>query len=237
MSTSRRKATQTASLAADAVNNEVLVGPSSKPWKTGHTTNTCSSARTSFFIGLKFRKVAVAFKKANAMLPTLPTPTLSTYANLVHVELTIQPMNRDIISLGIPTRDASPLAPRRLQGSLALAQPPGPTLRIAAETLALIRSMARENALWGAERIRGELLKHGIKASKRTVQKYRRAARPHPPGGQRWSTFLRNRACDVWACDFLQAYDFVLPPPLHARVHRTGHTQRRVRHNDAHAAK
>ena len=86
---------------------------------------------------------------------------------------------------------------------------PGCTLRIAAETVALIRTMARENALWGAERIRGELLKLGIKASKRTVQKYIRAARPHPPGRLRWSTFLRNHACDVWACDFLQAYAFL----------------------------
>ena len=112
---------------------------------------------------------------------------------------------------------------------------PGPRLRITAETVALIRTMARENALWAAERIRGELLKLGIKASKRTVQKYMRAARPHPPGGQRWSTFLRNHASDVWACDFLQAYDLFFAPHLHARVHRTGHTQRRVRRNDAHA--
>jgi hypothetical protein len=53
---------------------------------------------------------------------------------------------------GGPPRDASPLAPRRLQGSLALAlaQPAWPTFRIAAETVALIRTMARENALWGA---------------------------------------------------------------------------------------
>jgi len=88
----------------------------------------------------------------------------------------------------------------------------GCTLRIAAETVALIRTMARENALWGAERIRGELLKLGIKASKRTVQKYMRAARTHPPGGQRWSTFVRNHACNVWACDFLQAYDLFFRP-------------------------
>jgi hypothetical protein len=74
---------------------------------------------------------------------------------------------------------------------------PGPTLRIAAETVALIRTMARENSLWGAERIRGELLKLGIKASKRTVQKYMRAARPQRPERQRWSTFLRNHACDI----------------------------------------
>jgi hypothetical protein len=31
--------------------------------------------------------------------------------------------------------------------------------------------MATENFLWGAERIRGELLKLGIDVSKRTVQK------------------------------------------------------------------
>ncbi len=32
--------------------------------------------------------------------------------------------------------------------------------------------MAQENRLWGAERIRGALLKLDIKVSKRTVQKY-----------------------------------------------------------------
>jgi len=39
--------------------------------------------------------------------------------------------------------------------------------------------MASANRLWGAERIRGELLKLGIRVTKRTVQKYtaRRAAR------------------------------------------------------------
>ncbi|MGA3123672.1 MAG: hypothetical protein ABSF69_23135 [Polyangiaceae bacterium] len=36
----------------------------------------------------------------------------------------------------------------------------------------MIHTMARENALWGAERIRGEWLKLGIKTSKRTAQKY-----------------------------------------------------------------
>jgi len=34
--------------------------------------------------------------------------------------------------------------------------------RVSPETVALIRRMARENSLWGAERIRGELLKLGI---------------------------------------------------------------------------
>jgi putative transposase len=82
-----------------------------------------------------------------------------------------------------------------------------PASRIAAETVALIRSMAAANRLWGAERIRGELLKLGVKVSKRTVQKYMRAARPGGPRGQRWSTFLRNHGQEIWACDFVQAYD------------------------------
>jgi putative transposase len=34
--------------------------------------------------------------------------------------------------------------------------------RLAPETIALIEQMARENRLWGAERIRGELLKLDI---------------------------------------------------------------------------
>jgi len=34
----------------------------------------------------------------------------------------------------------------------------------------LIREIATKNRLWGAERIRGELLKLGITISKRTVQ-------------------------------------------------------------------
>ena len=50
--------------------------------------------------------------------------------------------------------------------------------RIPEETITLIRQMAAENPLWGAERIRGELLKLDIRVSKRTVQKYRRSTRP-----------------------------------------------------------
>lgn len=69
---------------------------------------------------------------------------------------------------------------------------------------ALIREMAAQNPRWGAERIRGELLKLGYRVSKRTVQKYMTAAR-HPSDGQRWATFLRNHA--VWVCDFIQTYD------------------------------
>ena len=42
------------------------------------------------------------------------------------------------------------------------------TPRMPPETVALIVAMARDNRLWGAERIRGELLKLGVRVSKGT---------------------------------------------------------------------
>ncbi len=79
--------------------------------------------------------------------------------------------------------------------------------RVSAETVALIKDMARNNRLWGAERIRGELLKLDIRVSKRTIQKYVRHIRSQRPRRQNWRTFLHNHAKDVWACDFLQVTD------------------------------
>ena len=82
--------------------------------------------------------------------------------------------------------------------------------RIGQETIDLIKKMATENRLWGARRIQGELLKLGIRLSKRTVQKYmRQARRKQPPhlSSQTWSTFITNHASEIWACDFLQTYD------------------------------
>jgi len=68
----------------------------------------------------------------------------------------------------------------------------------------LIRQMARENPLWGEERIANELLlKLGIQISPRTVRKYMpRSPSRGPRGDQRWSTFLRNHAGAILACDF-----------------------------------
>ncbi len=43
---------------------------------------------------------------------------------------------------------------------------------IAAEVRALIRRMSRENVLWGAPRIHGELAKLGVRVSRTTVAKY-----------------------------------------------------------------
>ncbi len=72
--------------------------------------------------------------------------------------------------------------------------------------------MAAHNRLWGAERIRGELLKLDIQVSKRTIQKYMRHSRSKRPSGQNWRTFLRNHAAEVWACDFLQVTDLFFRP-------------------------
>jgi putative transposase len=87
-------------------------------------------------------------------------------------------------------------------------RPPG----IGSDTVALIERMARENGLWGAERIRGELTKLGIRVSKRTIQKHIRRARPRRPLGQSWRTFLHNHARETWACDFLQLMDLLFRP-------------------------
>jgi putative transposase len=85
---------------------------------------------------------------------------------------------------------------------------PSATPKISVETVALIQEIARDNRLWGAERIRGELLKLGIHVCKRTIQKYMRGVRTsRPRGGQNWTTFLHNHAKDVWACDFLPVSD------------------------------
>jgi hypothetical protein len=68
--------------------------------------------------------------------------------------------------------------------------------------------MANDNRTWGAERMRGELLKLGVVVTKRTIQKYMRMARKGTsPGGQAWSTFLKNHAHEIWSCDFVQTYD------------------------------
>jgi putative transposase len=81
--------------------------------------------------------------------------------------------------------------------------------RIPQEIIDLIKQMARENRLWGAERIRGELLKLGIEVSKRTIQKYLDKFRPSPTGSQAWKTFLKNHAQYIWACDFTVVHDLL----------------------------
>ena len=91
-------------------------------------------------------------------------------------------------------------------------RPRGQPRRLAPQIVTLVRTMARDNVLWGAERIRGELLKLGIRVSKRTIQKYIRPVRPPGKRGHSWRTFVRNHTHEIWACDVLPRYDVFFRP-------------------------
>src|SRR6202011_5733622 len=103
------------------------------------------------------------------------------------------------------TRNAGTLASGRLSLLLALevgltgGRPP-----IEAELRALIRQMSRENLLWGAPGIHGELLKLGFELAQSSVAKY--MVKHRGPPSQGWRTFLRNHAPDIAAMDL-----FVVP--------------------------
>jgi transposase InsO family protein len=84
------------------------------------------------------------------------------------------------------------------------------TLRISSETIKLIQQIAQENRLWGAERIWGELLKLGIKVSKRTIQKY--LPKKRTKSSQTWATFLKNHAAEIWASDFTVFHNLFFRP-------------------------
>lgn len=70
---------------------------------------------------------------------------------------------------------------------------------VSRELRELIRRMSRENRLWGAPRIHGELLKLGFEIAESTVSKY--MARRSGPPSQTWRTFLRNHADAITAID------------------------------------
>jgi len=64
--------------------------------------------------------------------------------------------------------------------------------RVSGEVRELIAQMTRENFLWGAPRIHGELLMLGFKVSQATVSRYMPPANRRP--GQSWRTLIRNQA-------------------------------------------
>jgi putative transposase len=69
----------------------------------------------------------------------------------------------------------------------------------------LISEMAGRNPAWGEERIAAELLlKLGVQLSPRTVRRYMPKDRGSGNGhrSQRWTTFVRNHAQTLLACDF-----------------------------------
>jgi len=71
--------------------------------------------------------------------------------------------------------------------------------RIDSDIRALIRRMSRENPLWGAPRIHGELLMLGIEVAESTVSRY--MVRRRRPPSQGWKTFLRNHAAGIASLD------------------------------------
>jgi len=75
---------------------------------------------------------------------------------------------------------------------------------VPADVRTLIRTMSRDNPLWGAPRIHGELLKLGIDVCQASVAKYM-MRRVRPPS-QTWRTFLKNHLQQIAAADF-----FVVP--------------------------
>ena len=68
----------------------------------------------------------------------------------------------------------------------------------------LIRTMSRENPIWGAPRIHSELMKLNIKISQASIAKYM-ARSPKPPS-QTWRTFLKNHVSQLASVDFFTVY-------------------------------
>ena len=75
---------------------------------------------------------------------------------------------------------------------------------VPAEIRDLVRTVSRDNPLWGAPRIHGELLKLGIEIAQSTVAKYMLRRRGPPSPG--WRAFLRNHTAHIAAIDL-----FVIP--------------------------
>jgi transposase InsO family protein len=72
------------------------------------------------------------------------------------------------------------------------------------EVRELIRMLSRENPLWGAPHIHGELLKLSIDVGETSVSKY--LVRRRTPPSQSWRTFLENHLETMVSVDF-----FVVP--------------------------
>jgi putative transposase len=71
-------------------------------------------------------------------------------------------------------------------------------------TRELIRTMSRDNVLWGAPRIHSELLKLGIPVSQASMAKY--MVRHCKPPSQTWRTFLANHVSQMVSVDFFTVH-------------------------------
>jgi hypothetical protein len=86
-----------------------------------------------------------------------------------------------------------------LQGFLALEISTAGRPKIDRGLRDLIQQMSRENPLWGAPRIHGELLMLGLDVAQSTVSRY--MVRGRKPPSQSWKTFLLNHADAIAAID------------------------------------
>jgi putative transposase len=70
----------------------------------------------------------------------------------------------------------------------------------------LIVRLARENPAWGYQRIKGELLWLGVRASATVIRTTLRRHRLDPAprrASTTWPAFLRQQAAGIVACDLL----------------------------------
>ena len=99
--------------------------------------------------------------------------------------------------------------------------------RISSEVRHPIIRMARENFLWGAPRIHGELLMFGFSVSQATVSRYMPARSRRQE--QSWRTFLRNQAMAFRHCEYSEEWQSGNAAPqsqsYSARLARSGATQ------------
>jgi putative transposase len=102
---------------------------------------------------------------------------------------------------------------------------------VPSELRQLIQCMARENPIWGAPRIHGELLKLGLEVSERTVSRYLARLGRRGDAGQRWLIFLKNHR------EVMAAMDFFTVPTATFRVlygfFVISHGRRRILHFNA----
>jgi transposase InsO family protein len=101
---------------------------------------------------------------------------------------------------------------------------------VAEEVRDLIRRMKRENPMWGAPRIHGELLALGFEISEPTVSRYLQRLKriPEESKASQWLAFLNNHR------EVITAFDFFTVPTLRFRTlycfFAIEHGRRRILH-------
>ncbi len=66
----------------------------------------------------------------------------------------------------------------------------------------IVRRIQRENPIWGAPRIHGELIHLGISVSQSTVRRMMKRRDPNPNLIRQWMTFLSNHSHEIASMDF-----------------------------------